>query len=710
MRKAGHRLICDTPADMAHAVQTCAEGELLAVDIETIPFIPPKKRLKSQKDIHLPYLMTVCSYSVVDSAGGMSSFGFQLVKEKSPFSPPAPRLGEVLESIQTINANPVPKTLHNGVYDAAWFIRYGTPLINYAYDSMTMWWARYPDLPKTLDFVSSILLDDYQYWKMGRKETDLTFHTLYAMKDTESTLRNTLRLLRWLAKDPAMRFNFLSAHNRCLAGLGMSMRGAAVDFEVRESMHEELKAEAEEKLERFRFIVDNPDFNPQSPKQMGELLYGVLGARPRNAKGRELVRVTKRAKVSTGEFALRGIQHEHPILGHVVRAYREVRVPAKQISNVIGIQLAEDGRFRTAYDGIGTTTSRFSSRSDAFGFGSNAQNIRKKYRRMIRADANSALWEVDFSGADDVFVSYESEDEKKIWVVESGKDIHSFNAAEVFFTNWDYDEVVYGNRPHVKDPRIVHPITGIRQITKKVTHGANYLMAGMTLLLSAGRDAIVAAAVALGHDSAPTWDTKRLAQFCEVMDSKYRSFYPRFQRSGSQSFYGKLQRQLMDSGGFTTCFNYTQRFINDPRDQATLRAAAATAGQANTAGRVNMAMDELEHGIRIANFRDGPAPDAGPALQVSEAQNGTTPVFQTHDSITFNVNFAHPNWREGVSNVLTVMRRPVPCKGRVIHVDIEGDIGIHWAHNTKDASTLEAVEAWFEENREAVLVPNPSNT
>src|SRR3546814_10126353 len=35
-----------------------------------------------------------------------------------------------------------------------------------------MWYSRFSELPKTLDFASSILLDDYQYWKDDIKGTD----------------------------------------------------------------------------------------------------------------------------------------------------------------------------------------------------------------------------------------------------------------------------------------------------------------------------------------------------------------------------------------------------------------------------------------------------------------------------------------------------------------------------------------------------------
>src|SRR3546814_1943298 len=75
-------------------------------------------------------------------------------------------------SMAEINDSPALKTMHNGAYDCSYFIRDRCPPRNYLYDSMLMWYSRFSELPKTLDFVSSILLDDYQYWKDDIKGTD----------------------------------------------------------------------------------------------------------------------------------------------------------------------------------------------------------------------------------------------------------------------------------------------------------------------------------------------------------------------------------------------------------------------------------------------------------------------------------------------------------------------------------------------------------
>jgi hypothetical protein len=303
--------------------------------------------------------------------------------------------------------------------------------------------------------------------------------------------------------------------------------------------------------------------------------------------------------------------------------------------------------------------------------------------------------EVDFSAADDIFVSYESEEQKKIDVIEKGLDTHSFNAAEIFFTNWTYESIVEGKK--AGSDLVVHPVSGVRQITKKVTHGCNYLMAAMTLLMSAGRDTIVAAAIHHGHEDAKSWNQEKLLAFCEQLDRAYRHYYPRFERD-TNSFYADLHRELIATGGFRTIFNYHQRFFADAEDQATLRAVAATAGQANTAGRVNMAMLELDHGIRYKEFRDGQAPDhEEDALYISDDSCGCSLRLQTHDSIGFNVRYNHPNWEEGVRRIFHVMRRPVVCKGREVRVGIEAEVSIHWAGKEgTEVKDVQEIKQWLD--------------
>lgn len=684
--------ICYSDYDIERAEDRLMQASLIANDIETIPF--------QKKKPNQPFAMTINAYSGL-IGNRVESYCFPFQKGKSLSSDSPANLELIYETCGRLNDSGIRFTGHNYVYDLAWFLRYGLPVRNYAYDSMTLWWSLYPELPKKLDFVASILDDSYQYWKAGRKSNDFEAYCKYGMLDTKSTLISTLKLLEIMGNDSKMRTNFYHAHMRNMIGLSMSMKGMRANQDTLDVYNEELSAVAEDKLARLRYLIDDPEFNPNSPKQKHFLLYSLMGVKMRNARGRF---VNKPEQASTGAMVLRAVRNEHPVFRRVVNGILEAIEPAKQLSNVVGMAqfpTPNGKRFITSYDGTGTTTTRFSSRGSAFGHGGNAQNIRKDYRTFIEADKDSFLLDLDFSGADEVFVSFESEDPKKMELIRSGKDIHASNAL-IFFTNWDYESIVKGK--HAGDPVIVHPITGIRQITKKLVHGNNYLMAGLTLLMTAGREAIVAAAKELGNTDAGTWSQQELAKFCEGLESKFRNHYIRFKRTGEGSWYMDVQREVAETGGFTTIFNYFQRFLGDPKDDSVLRACAATAGQANTAGRINMVCEELFWGARTLQFRDGSAPDYDdPARTISESTHGIGLRLQTHDSLTFNVRHTHPNWREGVENILHVMRRPVLCKKEVFQVGIEGEISYRWGGKEGlGGESVEACEKFLQLPREKI--------
>src|SRR3546814_20960322 len=92
---------------------------------------------------------------------------------------------------------------------------------------MLMWYSRFSELPKTLDFVSSILLDDYQYWKDDIKGTDnkgqvlgnLERYWRYNALDTRNTLFNTLLLIQLMKLSPQMQRNYNDTFMRNLSAI-----------------------------------------------------------------------------------------------------------------------------------------------------------------------------------------------------------------------------------------------------------------------------------------------------------------------------------------------------------------------------------------------------------------------------------------------------------------------------------------------------------
>lgn len=692
--------LCDNPVTAELGIRVLETASLISEDIETNPLI--KKNRKKGEILPIPYAHTTCiGFTGLTPEGEAHTFLYPLTNGKSAQSGLHPMAEYSMDCAKRINANRKARfTFQNGAYDNSYLCRDGIPCENWAYDSMTMFWSLWPELPKRLDFISSVLSDSYQYWKHSRGKDDIQVYWRYCGRDCHETLCNTMTLVELLKNNERARKNFAEAHARVSIGWAMSMRGMRSD-ENRVAKHEAqlsvLRTEAQRKL---RYLIADSEFNANSPKQRAHLIYTLLGARFRNAKGKYVKRIED---ASTGQAVLRLAQDEHPVFRRVISGIIAVSEPSKQLSNVISIKTREirpnEWRVFTSYDGVGTTTTRLSSRESPFYDGTNAQNIRKDFRDWMVADEDSFLLDIDYSAADDVFVSFESGDQKKIELFYSKKDVHATNSV-LFFENWTYESVVAGKK--AQDPRVVHPIRGIRQISKKVGHGCNYLMAGLTLLLTAGREAIIAAAKELGFKDAGNWNQYKLADFCGVLEKKYRTHYTRFRREGG--WYDDIRAELIASRGITTAYGYYQRFLGNPRDDDVLRAAAATLGQANTAGRINDTIMEAELGFIRSSFRDGPNPHYNRTpLLTTRASHGVSLRLQSHDSITFNVSLKHPHWQEGCMRIIEMMSRPTVIKNKMtgnletFAVRIEAEIGTRWGKSMIEWDTTP-------ENLEATVI------
>lgn len=597
-----------------------------------------------------------------------------------------------LNTVAAINESPAIKIMQNGAYDCSYFIRDRVPVNNYICDVMLLWFSLYMELPKSLDFISSILIDSFQYWKDDIKgiedkdQTNVGMETYwrYNAKDCYFTLFNAMYLIQLLRGDNRMQENYNDVFMRMLSGLAMSMRGVRVDRDRQSYHRERLIEEATTAQERVRYLVADSEFNINSPAQKNSLLYDVFGVRERNARGR-FVDPSKPRKganaPSSGAIPLKMIKSEHPLFKYVIEALESAMEPDKQLSNIFG--RVEDGRvkgglycptgrFRTAFSAAGTETTRFSSKKSNFWDGGNAQNIRKKFRDFLVADEGCIFMEVDYSQSDDVFVGYESNDPNKIAVIESGVDGHAVHG-ELFFRK-PYAEIVAGKK--AGDPLIVHPTTGIRQLSKRVVHGTNFQMAAITLYMTMGRDAVVAAAKLLGHHDADSWPQDRLVQICAYFMSLYRKKYPRLT---PKEWYGEIAAQLKKTGTITNAFGITRRFMGDASDNGTQREATAFVGQSDTAGNMNRTMYEIDHGFIPKRFRDGENPEWDDTpRKMNWESHGFSFMLQVHDSFLIQLNTRHPRWMEAAHNLLYVMERPIIINGHSVRVKTEAEFMRAW--------------------------------
>ncbi len=196
-----------------------------------------------------------------------------------------------------------------------------------------------------------------------------------------------------------------------------------------------------ESLEKKMYAHVGMEFNINSPKQLGEILYDHLGLKPKNQKH------TATGQRSTRESELEKMQGMHPIIEEILR-YREIQKLVSTYIDTIPTMVGEDGRLHTTFLQAGTTTGRMSSQNP------NIQNIpvRTEEGRQIRkafiADTGYTLVSIDYSQVELRIAAFLSGDAKLIEIFKNGEDVHQGVAARVF--NVELAEVTPNMRRQAK--------------------------------------------------------------------------------------------------------------------------------------------------------------------------------------------------------------------------------------------------------------------
>jgi len=167
------------------------------------------------------------------------------------------------------------------------------------------------------------------------------------------------------------------------------------------------------------------EFNINSPKQMGEVLFDTLELSPKNAKK------TSGGQRSTRESELEKMVDDHPIIKEILR-YRELQKLVSTYIDNLPALVSSDGRLRTTFLQTGTTTGRLASRDP------NLQNIpvrteeSKAIRKGFVAEKGRKIVSIDYSQIELRIAAILSGDEQLIEIFKNGEDVHAGVASRVF--------------------------------------------------------------------------------------------------------------------------------------------------------------------------------------------------------------------------------------------------------------------------------------
>ena len=284
---------------------------------------------------------------------------------------------------------------------------------------------------------------------------------------------------------------------------------------------------------------------------------------------------------------------------------------------------------------------------------------------MCVVDPGYVYLDADYGQSDLWFVAYESGDENLIKVLNSGIDVHSYHVEQLLGV--PYDKVVTWRKMTAAsgDPEwaakvdfVENPITGVRQIIKKVVHGTNYVMGPMTMFANIGRPALVAAAVASGYKDAIGWSNDQCVKFCGLLQQRYFKLYPRVS-SWRIELIGRCHANSM----LATVFgDRTHLFFDAPgltggAATAAHRALVSFYGQGGTSGNINRALENIY-------------------WQSDLLDQGVILYNQVHDNILSGIPLTKLHLAD---NLLDIMQSQVELNGHKFSVPIEAEFSFIWA-------------------------------
>lgn len=350
----------------------------------------------------------------------------------------------------------IPKVGHNIKYDALVMAGEGVTVRGPMFDTMIASYLVNPSARHGLSAVAREWLNEpmIEYEEVcGSGVKQITFDkvevaraTEYSAEDADMTWRLRDKLRERIESDGLTRL-FEDIETPLIEVLGaMERHGVLVDVAALEGLSTSIAAEMAS-VERRVYEAAGQEFNINSPKQLGEILFEKL-----KLKGG---RKTKTG-YSTDQGVLEDLAADHPLPALALEYRQLAKLKGTYVDALPRMINPATGRIHTSFNQTITATGRLSS-SDP-----NLQNIPirgelgRAIRRAFIAPPGWRIVSADYSQVELRILASLAEETALLEAFKRGEDIHTRTAAEVF---------------HV-DARLVSP--EMRRVAKSVNFGVVY--------------------------------------------------------------------------------------------------------------------------------------------------------------------------------------------------------------------------------------------
>lgn len=346
----------------------------------------------------------------------------------------------------------IEKIAHNVKYDIKVINRYDVDVKYPMFDTMIAHYLINPESKQSMDFLAEYYLNykpvsiETLIGKKGKNQRSMadlkpTEVVDYACEDADITFQLKQLFEPEIQKDHLKSLFYDMEMPLVEVLTSMEQEGIAIDDKGLQAYSIEL-GETLDTLEKEIKEMAGEDFNVDSPRQLGEILFD------------KLVVTTKAKKTKTGQYAtsediLQKLKDKHPIIPKILD-YRQLRkLKSTYVDPLPELMDEVDGRIHTSYMQTVAATGRLSSNNP------NLQNIpirtergREIRKAFVARDKDHQLMAADYSQIELRIIAALSEDKNMIQAFKSGQDIHAATAAKVF--DVDIEEVTRDQRSSAK--------------------------------------------------------------------------------------------------------------------------------------------------------------------------------------------------------------------------------------------------------------------
>ncbi len=309
----------------------------------------------------------------------------------------------------------ISKYTHNAKFAQVVLLRYGIKLQGLAGDTMLLTYVNDPAFPgeELCDLIAKFI-------NLNMPINNLAGKTNYLPQLHADILAGTSEDLQKLYYEVELPLSNVLGY--------MEFYGVKVDRDTLSVISLEL-GEGIEKAEQHIYELAQTEFNINSPKQLGQVLFENLG-----------LRVVKKTKTgyATGVEVLEELYEEHEIIAHILNYRQLAKLKSTYVDAFTELIHPDTGRVHTIFKQAQTATGRLSSVEP------NLQNIpikveegRRIRKAFISQDENNLIVSADYSQIDLRALAHISEDEVLIDTFNRGIDIHTRTAAEIFHVGLD---------------------------------------------------------------------------------------------------------------------------------------------------------------------------------------------------------------------------------------------------------------------------------